>query len=376
MVPAARIARLTNGGIGALMDAPQPRPRPNYATLPSLQRVYDTAARRLAFRARTRDEWAEWHRELSGRLIDLLGGFPPDRPPLDAVRLEVREEADYRLERVAFQSEPGVDVPCHVLIPRHVAPPYRPVIALHGHGTGGAAHLFGAIVNEATRAEEEGYIRSLNYDYGRQLGRRGFMVFAPTQRGFGERTEAGLEVTGGLSVAQSRCRAISLNAMLLGKTAIGLRVWDVMRTVDYIRSRPEPMVAGIGCLGLSGGGTTTLFATAVEPRITAAVVSGYFNTFHDSIMAIFHCECNYIPGIVRDAEMADVAGLIAPRPLLIEMGTEDHIFPVRATEAAYRELRRVYELLGASDRLDKDIFPGAHEFSGRKAFAWLTRWLA
>jgi dienelactone hydrolase len=358
------------------MSAPHATTQPNYTTLPSLQHVYDTAPRRLAFRARTRDEWAEWRHALSGKLVELLGGFPSDRPRLNAVLLETREEADFRLEKVAFQSEPGVDVPCRVLIPRHVAPPYRPVIALHGHGTGGAAHLFGAIVNEATRAGEEAYIRSLNYDYGRQLGRQGFMVFAPEQRGFGERTETGLEVTGGQGMAQSSCRAISLNAMLLGKTTIGLRVWDVMRTVDYIRSRPEPMVAGIGCLGLSAGGTTTLFATAVEPRITAAVVSGYFNTFRDSIMAIYHCECNYVPGLVKDAEMSDVAGLIAPRPLLIEMGTEDHIFPVQATEMAYQELKRVYELLGASDRLDKDIFPGAHAFSGRKAFAWLTRWLA
>ena len=162
----------------------------------------------------------------------------------------------------------------------------------------------------------------------------------------------------------------------MGKTVIGLRVWDVIRTIDYIRSRSEPMLAGIGCLGLSGGGTTTLFATAVEPRITAAVVSGYFNTFQDSIMAIAHCECNYVPNIVTYAEMSDIASLIAPRPVLIEMGTEDPIFPVAATEIAYHQLEQVYEVLGARERLDKDIFPGAHAFSGRKAFAWLTRWLS
>jgi dienelactone hydrolase len=341
-----------------------------------LQHLYDTAARRLAFRARTRAEWAAWRLELSGRLVDLLGGFPADRPPLRAVLLESREEADYRLEKVAFQSEPGVYVPCYVLIPRHVEPPYRPVIALHGHGTGGAAHILGTIVNEATRVEEEEYIRSQNYDYGRQLGRRGFMVFAPEQRGFGERLETAAGMTRGDGMARSSCRALSFNAMLLGKTAIGLRVWDVIRTVDYIRSRSEPMVAGVGCLGLSAGGTTTLFATAVEPRIATAVVSGYFNTFRDSIMAIVHCECNYVPGIVTYAEMSDLAGLIAPRPLLIEMGAKDHWFPVQATELAYRELERVYRLLDASERLDKDIHPGPHAFSGRKAFAWLARWLA
>jgi dienelactone hydrolase len=357
------------------MPRPQTRTQPNYTTLPSLQHAYDTRSRQLAFRARSQDEWAEWHRALTSKLVDLLGGFPVDRPPLNAILLEAREEADFRLEKVAYQTEPGLYVPCFVLIPRHVKPPYRPVIALHGHGTGGAAHILGTIVNEVTRVEEEEYIRMQNYDFARQLARRGFIVLAPEQRGFGERMETAPGMTRGDGMSKSSCRALSSFTMLTGKTVIGLRVWDVMRTIDYIRDRLEPMVTGIGCLGLSAGGTTTLFATALEPRITAAVVSGYFNTFRDSIMATVHCECNYIPRIATYAEMSDIAGLIAPRPLLIEMGTEDRYFPVHATEIAYRELTLVYELLGVQERLDKDIFPGPHAFSGRKAFAWLARWL-
>jgi len=347
----------------------------DYTTLSSLQRHYDNVPRQLAFRARTRAEWAAWHEALHNKLVTLLGGFPLESPSLDEVRLETRQEADYRLEKVAFQSEPGLYTPCYVLVPRHVEPPYRPVIALHGHGTGGAAHTVGLIVDERTRTEEKAHILAHNYDYGRQLARRGFMVFVPEQRGFGERMETEPEMIHGDSMWQSSCRALSLIAMLLGKTAIGLRVWDVMRTVDYIRSRSEPVVAGIGCLGLSGGGTTTLFATALEARITVAVVSGYCNTFRDSIMSTVHCECNYIPGILKYAEMADIAALIAPRPLLVESGIEDPIFPVEATESAYRELESVYKLLEVPERLDKDIFAGGHRFSGRRAFDWLRRWL-
>lgn len=350
-------------------------PTLDYTTLRALRHSYQTVPRQLAFRARTRAEWATWREALHTQLVELLGGFPLERPPLDAVVLETREEVDYRMEKVAFQSEPGLYTPCYVLIPRHIKPPYRPVIALHGHGIGGAAHTVGLIVNETTRIEEEEHIRIHNCDYGRQLVRHGFMVFAPEQRGFGERMETEHEMVQGESMWRSSCRAVAFNAMLLGKTAIGLRVWDVMRTVDYIYSHPEPMVAGIGCLGLSGGGTTTLFATALEPRITVAVVSGYLNTFRASLMSIVHCECNYIPGILQYAEMSDIAGLIAPRPLLIESGTEDPIFPVETTEAAYQELQHVYELLGVAERLDKDIFPSGHQFSGRKAFDWLARWL-
>jgi len=304
-------------------------------------------------------------------LVQLLGGFPTQRTDLDPHLIETVEEDGFARELVVFQSQPGEYVPCYVLIPHDAPRPYRPVIALHGHGSGGARHLVGL----AADAAEAEHIRVHNYDYARQLARRGFLVFAPVQRGFAERMEDPplREMTDPLW--HSSCRAVALNALLLGKTLIGLRVWDVMRLIDYVRSRSEPMVSGVGCVGLSGGGTTTLFSTALEPRITCAVVSGYFNTFRDSIMAMDHCTCNYVPGIARYAEMADIAGLIAPRPLLVESGMNDPIFPMTATRRALDHLRPVYALFDADDRLDADIFEGAHQWSGAKAYDWLDRWL-
>jgi fermentation-respiration switch protein FrsA (DUF1100 family) len=178
------------------------------------------------------------------------------------------------------------------------------------------------------------------------------------------------------TVWQSSCRAVAANALLLGRTLLGLRVWDVLRLIDYIRMRPEPLADPIGCAGLSGGGMVALFSAALDQRIACAVVSGYFNTFRDSIMAIDHCLCNYVPGILQYAEMADIAGLIAPRPLLIESGARDPIFPAEATRRALEELRRVYVAFGAPERLDADFFEGEHRWSGAKAYDWLGRWLS
>jgi hypothetical protein len=173
----------------------------------------------------------------------------------------------------------------------------------------------------------------------------------------------------------SSCYAVGVNALLLGKTLLGLRVYDVMRLVDYIRALPDPLADTLGCVGLSGGGMVTLFTTALEARITCAVVSGYFNTFRDSIMAVRHCFCNFVPGIVRAAEMVDIAGLVAPRPLLVETGTQDPIFPTAATQRAYQELQKIYAVFGAVSNLDIDVFQGEHEWSGRKAYDWLAKHL-
>ena len=118
-----------------------------------------------------------------------------------------------------------------------------------------------------------------------------------------------------------------------------------------------------------------LFSAALDQRIACAVVSGYLNTFRDSIMAIDHCLCNYVPGILQYAEMADIAGLIAPRPLLIESGERDPIFPIAATRHALEELNRIYSVFGAPERLAADLFEGEHRWSGAKAYDWLGRWL-
>ena len=126
---------------------------------------------------------------------------------------------------------------------------------------------------------------------------------------------------------------------------IGWRVWDVMRTIDYIETRHELDAGRIGCIGISGGGTATLFGAALEPRIRAALVSGYLNTFRDSIGSLSHCIDNYVPGILNWAEMPDIAGLIAPRPFFSESGEKDNIFPVKAAVESFNQVRDIYTRL-------------------------------
>lgn len=347
----------------------------NFHTLPGLWRQYDEQPRRLAFAAHSPAAAIAWQADLREMLARLLGGFSSDRCALAPQTLERVEMEGFTRERVAIQTRPGEHTPVYVLIPHDAAAPHRPVIALHGHGAWGAR----SIVGDTRQAVEDEFVAMLNYDYARQLALRGYLVFAPELRGFGERMEDApwREVHDLAQPAMwvSSCRYEAVNALLLGQTLLGLRVWDVMRTVDYIRTRPEPLAETLGCVGLSGGGTVTLFTAALDARITCAVVSGYLNTFRDSIMSIEHCWCNYVPGLVQYAEMADIAGLIAPRPLLVESGRRDPIYPVAGTEKALTALRRVYSLFAANESLEADLFDGEHRWSGAKAYEWMGRWM-
>jgi len=117
-------------------------------------------------------------------------------------------------------------------------------------------------------------------------------------------------------------------------------------------------------------------AAALEPRLRASVMSSYFCTFRDSILAMPHCPCNYIPDLLHDGEMYDIAALIAPHPLPIVTGSEDPLFPLPGVLEAYGRLRGAYTALGAADRLDKDVFAGGHQINGAKAYDFLWRWLS
>ncbi|ADD02971.1 Acetyl xylan esterase [Thermoanaerobacter italicus Ab9] len=332
----------------------------------SLKKLYDTSIRSMGFELDDPSGFEQWRVQLKGKVIKLLGDFP-ERVPLEPQVLECKEFDNYIREKVVFHSAPYIDVPAYILLPKGIQGKVPGVVALHGHGYG-KNDLVGLWEDGTERSIPDGY----QGDFALEIVRRGMAVIVPDQIGFGERREME-DIERGYDA--NSCRKLAFWAHMLGKTAVGMRVWDVMRSIDYLATLPQVDQDRIGCMGISGGGTTTLFAAALDERIKAAVISGYLNTFKDSIMSIYHCECNYIPGILKYAEMYDIASMIAPRPLLIENGTKDMLFPIEAANAAYEHVKRAYKLLKAEDKLDRDVFEGRHRISGRKAYDWLERWL-
>jgi pimeloyl-ACP methyl ester carboxylesterase len=161
-------------------------------------------------------------------------------------------------------------------------------------------------------------------------------------------------------------------ALMLGETMTGWRVWDALRALDYLETRAEADPKRLAVMGISGGGLTALFAAALDTRVRAAVVSGYLNTFADSILTVDHCPDNYVPGLLNVAEMPDVAGLIAPRALFCESGDRDPIFPRPAFDHAVAQVRAIYAAFNAPAQFDAEVFAGDHRFHGAGAFPFLA----
>ncbi|MDQ2842646.1 MAG: alpha/beta hydrolase family protein [Acidobacteriota bacterium] len=351
----------TGGGSAKALDTQAP---PNELDpVKWTQERYQSAPLRLTFRATNRVDAELWQQELRAKIVELLGGFP-ERTPLRPETLEIREMAGYRRERVLFQSRPGVAVIGYLLLPLGRKSPHATVIAIPGHGRG---------VNDIVGIDEQGRDRTdkpgYEHDFAIQAVEHGLAVFAIEPMGFGYRRDERTRAKGPTAAA---CQPVAGSALLLGETMIGWRVWDVMRSLDWISTRAELDPGRVGCMGISGGGTCTLFSAALDLRIKAAFVSGYLNTFRDSIMAVSHCIDNYVPGILNWAENYDIAGLIAPRPFFSEGGDRDPIFPVSATRESYQRVKTVYEVFGAAALAQQEIFNGEHVFHGVRGLPFLA----
>lgn len=332
------------------------------------------------FNAATIEEALAWQQEKRALLAGTVGfltdagGQAPVLPnaALEPQVLEVVDKGDYTREKILLRTSRWTIMPVYILKPKSAQGRLPVVLAFHGHGYG-VKDIVGLWEGGEERDTPDGYHK----DFGVALCRRGFLVAAPEISCFGERRTdfSGLDTATGQEIPTT-CQHTSALALHLGGSALGLRVHDGMRLVDYLETRDDADTQRLGAMGISGGGMHTFFSTCLDPRIRACVVSGYFCSFRESIFAMHHCTCNFVPGLHRFGEIDDLAGLVAPRPMLVEAGTRDPIFPLRGVEEAVRRARVVYQLFDAGDELETDFFEGRHQISGRRAYDFLWEKLA
>jgi dienelactone hydrolase len=153
----------------------------------------------------------------------------------------------------------------------------------------------------------------------------------------------------------------------------GWRVRDAIAGFRVLATHPLVDPRRIATMGISGGGLTALWAAAVETGFCAAGVSGYFCPMDESILRFDHCPDNYVPGLAKIMDIPDLAGLIAPRWLAVENGTDDHIFSAAGFERAVSRAREIYASHGAADRFASELFEGDHVFHGETMFKHLRR---
>jgi len=332
-----------------------------------LTKLYDEATARHQ-NLRTMQLRNERRPQLKSALRELIGQFESN--PSHTPKVLERVQCDgYVRERVELSATPELTFAAYVLIPNDVKGPLPSVLALHGHGYG-SREIVGLLKDGSPDVAEPG----IHQHFAVQLVKRGMVVIAPDVIGFGERRlHADLALN---PDASSSCYRLSTQLMMLGKTLTGLRVKEALKVFHYLSSRKEVDADRIGLMGFSGGGLIGYITAVLEARIYATVLTGFANTVKDSIFTVHHCIDNYTPNLLVHAELPELIGLIAPRPLFLESGEHDPIFPVAGFRRAAADIQAIYEAEAACDQVEIDIFPGVHEISGRRAYDWLKRTLS
>ena len=280
--------------------------------------------------------FSDWQKNAREKLRDLLG-LPLEK--CDAcLEIEYTKEKDDCTEyRFTVQTEPGYFVPCHLLIPKVSCKKVPLTLCLSGHGAG--MHI--ALGVAKTEKDEISLAEWPHRAMAPRSVKEGRAALVIEARNFGESSLEGYGTS---------CTEAAKIAILVGRTLIGERVWDAMRVLDAVFESFEIIDSNdIVCTGNSGGGTATYYLACLDERINIAAPSCSICNYEYSIAAMPHCMCNHVPSIRKYFEMGDLAGLIAPRKLIIAAGKEDKIFPKEGTEKTFELIKELYTYVGAPE---------------------------
>lgn len=277
------------------------------------------------------------------KLLDCLGGPWPEPCPLNAKISETVQKDGYRIETVSYEVEPGDRVPAYLLIPDGVSAdrPAPGICVWHQHN--GAYHL--------GKVEPAGLAGAEMHHTGVALAREGYVTLCPDALCFGERQSPDLK-GGGYE------RFEFLRYVVGGKSLAWKNILDMRRAVDYLAARDEARADRLGCYGHSMGSTFTWLVGPWEPRLIALVGNCCLPTY-ESIHRkhLLHCFPNFIPGLFQYGDTPDIAALIAPRPLHLNLGELDGGSPIEEARRGIETIARVYESQHAEANFSSFIEP-------------------
>ena len=306
------------------------------------------------------DIWREKCREV---LYELLGlhTFSLCQPIFEITQEDMLGEN--RRIHFTLQTEEGYFTHCDLLLPPAQNGPLPLCVCLQGHSKG--AHIS---LGQAKYPGDEEIIKGGDRDFAVRAVQEGFAALAIEQRGFG--------LCGGTEGGPA-CERPAMTALMLGRTLVGERVWDVMRVLDAVETHFVDTVTLRGSVltGNSGGGTTTFYTACLEHRFDGFMPSCAISTYRDSIIDLHHCTCNYIPNIARWFDMGDLAILIAPKKLVVVCGRHDEIFPLDGVREEFAIMQRLYAAAGAEDSCALVIGGEGHRFYADDAWPVMHRLL-
>ena len=296
------------------------------------------------------------------KLLECLGGPWPEVCELRPELRETIRRDGYRIESLAYEVEPGDRVPAMLLLPDGVdaGNPAPAVAVWHQHND----------EYQLGKSEPAGLAGNPMHHTAAALARQGYVVLCPDALCFEERQNEKLR-NGDYE------RFEFLRYVVAGKCMAWKNILDARRAIDYLSTRPEVRADRIGCFGHSMGSTHTWLVGPWEPRLKCLVGNCCLPTYTAIHRAeILHCFANFIPGWLQYGDTPDIAGLIAPRPLLLNFGEKDLGSPIDKVREGVKTIANAYAAAGAADNFSYYIEPDAGHVLSPEMWHRTREWFA
>jgi dienelactone hydrolase len=301
----------------------------------------------------SRQDWLDRAAYLRRHILVGCGLWPlPERTPLQAHIVDRHDDGDYTIEKVWFQSAPGLYVTGNLYRPAGKPGPFPGVLSPHGHWRDGrlADEPAGSVPGRAIG-----------------LARQGCVVFSYDMLGYNDSFQVNHAFGGeGLDEAYSPQRR-----MLWGVSAMGLQLWNSIRALDFLCELPDVDPDRLACTGASGGGTQTFMLTAVDDRVKVSapvnMISAHFQG---------GCECENAPLARVNTYNVEIGALMAPRPMILVCATGD--WTKNTPEVEYPAIKSIYALFGAEDRIAYHLVDAGHNYnqaSREAVYTFFDKWL-
>ena len=321
-------------------------------------REVETDANEARARLTTREEAEGYVASVRARIAACFGPLP-DKTPLNPRVTGQLDRDSYRVEKVIFESRPGMLVTANLYIPKNRSFPLPGVVGSCGHSNDGKA-------NETYQSFAQG------------LARLGYVVLIFDPIGQGERLQypdsAGQSRIG---IGTREHNYAGNQQLLVGECFAAWRTWDGIRALDYLLTRPEVDPKHVGITGNSGGGTITTWLCGLERRWTMAAPGCFVTTFRRNLENELPADIEQCPPrvLAMGLDHSDFLAAMAPKPIIV-LAKERDFFDARGAEEAFARLKRLYGLLGAEDRIAFSIGPTYHGYSqeSREAmYGWFNK---
>ena len=343
----------------------------NLSTIVKFHQMAKKHRPKFRFSGSSRSDWENWKRELMPEVEKSLGLMPEEVPLNPQILAEWTEDGLIK-QKIIFDVEDGLSATAYLFRPTEINGKLPCILACHGHGPFGKDGVMGNYSRPELRANTE----VCNYDYGLKMAKAGYAVIAIDWRGFGERDDRNKPTWINNIGSRDICNMLYLRANMFGMTLLGMDIHDGKCALDYLCSQDFVDADRIGVMGLSFGGTMTTWMALIDDRIKAADIVCYSNHFSDfAIRDGNFCGSQMIPGLYQLCDVPDLHGLIAPKPLLVEIGAYDNCFLVGSAMSCFREVEKIYTAAGCPDKLELDLFEGGHRWAENKTLDFFKKYL-